>query len=191
MLEDTTVHGYSIRSPIQQSACWKKSQGDMFVAIKIATGDKYTAKYYVSGDPSSKPAWELERGVLGSLKHENIQFAAAIENDKALYMITPDPSGGNLSQHTYYEWAQNEKSQAIYQIIDAIQFLHKNNVAHLDIQPSNFLIFKLKPVLLRIHNFCNTSNKNFIARPGITSPFTAPKTRTSENRSYICQRADL
>ena len=56
----------------------------------------------------------------------------------------------------------NTKSYIIKQIISGLQYLHKNQIIHCDLKPSNILIFNNKDV--KICDFGNSHTLNFIPK---------------------------
>ncbi|KAF3138953.1 hypothetical protein TWF569_008648 [Orbilia oligospora] len=192
---DSTVSGYSIRNPIEQINPGQKSTGDTFLAIELVSGNKYTAKYYARDPTAARADWEVEREMLSTLKHNNVvHLTKLIEKGTELYLLTPASPQGDLSQHKYTAWRREQKSAAIYQIVDIIQYLHNSGIAHLDIQPSSFLVFGHDPVFLRIRNFAKATSEDTVCLIGGRNSFTAPEmqsTAKSTTSSYEPKKADM
>ncbi|KAF3221132.1 hypothetical protein TWF106_006457 [Orbilia oligospora] len=192
---DSTVSGYSIRNPIEQINPGQKSTGDTFLAIELVSGNKYTAKYYTRDPTTTRADWEVERDMLSTLKHKNvIHLTKLIEKGTELYLLTPASPQGDISQHNYTAWRREQKSAAIYQIVDIIQYLHNSNIAHLDIQPRSFLVFCQDPPFLRIRNFSKATSEDTVCMIGVHNSFTAPEmqpTAKSTKPSYEPKRADM
>ncbi|KAF3221113.1 hypothetical protein TWF106_006438 [Orbilia oligospora] len=197
--QDTTVLSqYLIQDPIKQITPNRKSSGDTYVAIHKITGQSYTAKYYRRSSSAKDSPWHTEMQFLCDLRHKTIiEFGGLIETDREVYLLTPAPQRGCLSQHSLGAWEHETKISAIYQILDAISFVHEYGAAHLAIQPSSFLVVKEKPLSLKLSDFGRATRQRLSRATGTgASCFAAPETRpkpavSSEVQPYVAQRADM
>ncbi|KAF3190731.1 hypothetical protein TWF788_008253 [Orbilia oligospora] len=178
--QDTTVLSqYLIQDPIKQITPNRKSSGDTYVAIHKITGQSYTAKYYRRSSSAKDSPWHTEMQFLCDLRHKTIiEFGGLIETDREVYLLTPAPQRGCLSQHSLGAWEHETKISAVYQILDAVSFVHEYGAAHLAIQPSSFLVVKEKPLSLKLSDFGRATRQRLSRATGTgASCFAAPETR--------------
>jgi serine/threonine protein kinase len=103
-----------------------------------------------------------EMAVLSLVDHPNIVNVLGynLTNDRLILIM--EKANHNLEKkiNTY-----NEESRAIiiFQILNALSFLHKNNIAHRDIKPENILIFH--PLEIKLCDFG-------LSKPGMLSGLT-------------------
>ena len=103
-----------------------------------------------------------EMAVLSHVDHPNIVNVLGYNFTNDRLILIMEKANHNLEKkiNTY-----NEESRAIiiFQILNALSFLHKNNIAHRDIKPENILIFNTLDVKL-----CDFG----LSKPGIISGLT-------------------
>ncbi|KAF3113556.1 hypothetical protein TWF102_000211 [Orbilia oligospora] len=197
--QDTTVLSqYLIQDPIKQIKPNRKSSGDTYVAIHKITGQSYTAKYYRRSSLAKGSPWHTEMQFLCDLRCKTIiEFSGLIETDREVYLLTPAPQRGCLSQHSLEVWEHQVKISAICQILDAITFVHEYGAAHLAIQPSSFLVVKERPLSLKLSDFGRATRQRLSSASGTgASCFAAPETKPnpavpSEVQPYVAQKADM
>lgn len=82
--------------------------------------------------------------IIKLISHKNIvQMRETYETEKNMYIIMEQVKGGELFDHIKtYELEEREVSLCMYQLIEAIQYLHKCGVVHRDLKPENILIEK-------------------------------------------------
>ena len=117
------------------------------VAIKILQKNKITSK-----DDLIRIDREIE--ILKRLKHPNVIKIYRIEEDqKNYYIIMEFCENGELfnrivrKQHL----TEDEASLFYYQLINGLEYIHKNNIVHRDLKPENLLLSKND--LLKIIDF--------------------------------------
>ncbi|KAK5849106.1 hypothetical protein PBY51_008774 [Eleginops maclovinus] len=87
---------------------------------------------------------ENEIAVLRKIKHENIVALEDIyESPDHLYLIMQLVSGGELFDRIVEKGFYTEKdaSTLIRQVLDAVNYLHKQGIVHRDLKPENLLYF--------------------------------------------------
>ncbi|KAK3310162.1 kinase-like domain-containing protein [Chaetomium strumarium] len=83
---------------------------------------------------------ELE--MLQRLKHPHIvKFVDWFESRDKYYIVTELATGGELFDRIcqYGKFTEKDASQTIKQVLDAVNYLHQNNVVHRDLKPENLL----------------------------------------------------
>jgi serine/threonine protein kinase len=73
--------------------------------------------------------------------HENIiSMVAHHETEREFYLITEYASGGNLASKLSSKLSEQEAFFYFIQTVNAVNFLHENNLIHRDLKPENILL---------------------------------------------------
>ena len=65
------------------------------------------------------------------------------ETDKNMYIIMEQVNGGELFEHIRsYELEEKEVALIMYQLVEAIQYMHFAGIIHRDLKPENILVEK-------------------------------------------------
>ncbi|KAF3156065.1 hypothetical protein TWF225_010709 [Orbilia oligospora] len=142
--------GYSIRNIIRKAHPLDRTHVDIFVAVRISTGDKFVAKCFLKQE---KPQTEEIRflQLLEDRKHDNvIRLEDILETSQSIYLVLPASPRGDLSQHEYLRWSEPQKAHTALQILAGAEFLHRSGIFHRDIKPENLLLFTENPVNIKI-----------------------------------------
>ena len=77
------------------------------------------------------------------------------ETGTHLYIIMEYIPGGDLTHFTYNPNLLTEEQcqRVAYQTMQALDYLHKNNITHRDIKPDNILIVKEEPMTVKLSDF--------------------------------------
>ncbi|KAI9720021.1 MAG: hypothetical protein M1812_003147 [Candelaria pacifica] len=89
-----------------------------------------------------------ELQMLQRLKHPHIvQFRDWFESRDKYYIVTQLATGGELFDRIceYGKFTEKDASQTIRQVLEAVDYLHKNNVVHRDLKPENLLYLTPEP----------------------------------------------
>jgi len=76
------------------------------------------------------------------IRHDNILFCKAVfETDQQIYLVLELVKGGELYDRIVEEgeFSEDEAKEIVYQILSAVEYLHKNQIAHRDLKPENIL----------------------------------------------------
>jgi len=97
------------------------------------------------------------------LKHPNIlRLHNYFHDDKRIYLILEYALNGELYKHLQAEKKFDEPRTAkyIYQVCDALNYCHQNNVIHRDIKPENILMDQNGDLKIADFGWSIKSNKN-------------------------------
>ena len=109
-----------------------------------------------------------EIALIKTLDHPNIiKGYGSYEDKKYLYIPMELASGGELFERikSLTRFNENDAKDILKQILEAISYLHDNNIAHCDLKPDNILFEhnqskKLKLLILVYHKYLNYINMN-------------------------------
>jgi len=106
-------------------------------------GDKFAIKIILKKNVKGNERMvydELE--MLQRMQHPNIvRFHDWFESRDKYYIVTQLATGGELFDRIceYGKFTEKDASQTIRQVLDAVDYLHYNNVVHRDLKPENLL----------------------------------------------------
>ncbi|KAL2041333.1 hypothetical protein N7G274_005715 [Stereocaulon virgatum] len=89
-----------------------------------------------------------EMVLLQRMKHPNIvRFHDWFESKDKYYIVTQLATGGELFDRIceYGKFTEKDASQTIKQVLEAVDYLHYNNVVHRDLKPENLLYLTKDP----------------------------------------------
>ena len=125
--------------------------GTTYLAIdrKLPDKDKCVVKHFSpqAKDPynlsHARRLFETEAKVLNRLgNHEQIpRLLAHFEEDTQFYLVQEYVAGHDLSSEITYNklWNEQDVIALLQVILEALQFVHQNDVIHRDIKPSNLI----------------------------------------------------
>ncbi len=87
---------------------------------------------------------EREIDIGNSIKHKNcIKTIDTLVNRKYVYIVTEKMNGEELFERiidrTDYTFTEEETAIVMHQLLEAVEYLHVNNIAHRDIKPENIM----------------------------------------------------
>ena len=125
-------------------------------------GDKivFAAKYVEKGttllDRKTKDRMKTEVRLLKRLQHPNIiQLHDVFEMEKSIVLVMEMAYGGELFEQILKRgrFEENEAAVLTYQILDAVSYLHSNNIIHRDIKPENLLLKGGEEMIVKVTDF--------------------------------------
>lgn len=112
-----------------------RNEGESHITVSTTTGNEFFIKL--------KNKFFKEATIISKLKHNNIVSVFDIfEENNTVYMVMPYIEGSSLKELIAQKHIIDENTVLKYasQLCDAVAEIHRNNILHLDIKPSNILI---------------------------------------------------
>lgn len=150
---------------------------------KIRIGNRWLLLKRISEKHRDNPlyitALEKEFDLGFTLDHPNIVKYLNKGSDKdGLYLLTEYIDGASLrSLITKNPNGFNDKKlvdKIVRQLLDAIEYLHRNNILHLDLKPENILITH-KANNVKIIDFGMSASDSYVSVPSGTKAYAAPE----------------
>ena len=142
------------------------------VAIKLLEKSKITEK-------EDLKRINREISIIKKLSHPNIiKINEIFENEKNYYIIMDYCSNGELFDYIVKKTklTEDESSFFFYQIINAIEYIHKKNIVHRDLKPENLLLTENNKIKIIDFNLSNYFYKNNLLSTPCGSPcYAAPE----------------
>jgi calcium/calmodulin-dependent protein kinase I len=113
----------------------------VYEAIEKSTKEHYAIKC-INKKFIKKKLLEREIEIMTTIRHENILFCKAVyESENYIYLVLELVKGGELYDKIVDEgeYSEDEAKLIVLQIINAVEYLHKNGIAHRDLKPENIL----------------------------------------------------
>ncbi len=136
----------------------------------ILVENKLNKRLYVIKKHNKGEAGRKEANLLKSLKHKNIiNIFGAGGDRKSTVVISEYAPGGSLADRLVRRWDWNKAFEVIMQVAAGLDFIHKNNIVHGNLRPSNVLFdskecVKLTDFGLPIH-YDGPNRKNWYSPP--------------------------
>ena len=135
-----TIGDFKIGAKIGQCTFIKVCQG-----IHIPTGEKVAIKILPKNqikEKSDKIRIEKEISLQKKLHHQNIiQQYSVLDTESSIYIITEYCSGGELFDYIVSKrrLQEIEACRIFQQLINGLEYLHKQKICHRDLKPENLL----------------------------------------------------
>ncbi|ETW28146.1 CAMK/CAMKL/AMPK protein kinase [Plasmodium falciparum FCH/4] len=114
-----------------------------------------------------------------NINHNHIcKFYDVYQNKNNIYMILEYVENGNLLTYIYnnYNINENNARRILYQLINAIEYLHEIKIVHRDLKPENILLDNNNNVKLIDFGLSTIYRKNCLLTTSCGSPFyTSPE----------------
>ena len=139
--QQTKISEYKIEGTLGQGA-----YGKVKWAIHKASNEKVAIKFVEKNKlirAGDAERMQTEMKIITSLDHPNILKAYEIfEDEKFYYIVMEKPGKGDLFNYicNKHRLTINEATYIYYQIVNAIDYLHRNNIVHRDMKPENVML---------------------------------------------------
>ncbi len=139
-----------------------------------------------------------EDKIIASLNHRNIvklQKVVFFKDFKVLHLR--DFECGPISTFSFdnirnFQKWENEVKNLTFQILDAINYLHKNKITHTDINPDNILYNKKSKKIMIIDFESAVTDKKFIPKElGYLYYISPEKVYAFNNKKYVNNKIDI
>jgi len=171
--------------------------GDVLSCIHKETGEERAVKIvWHGGFDFRKEQIGKEIKILRSLDHPNIVKMYEFFKDKInYYIVTEICKGGDLTEeiHTRKEmYSEKEAAILMKQILQCVNFCHKNHLIHKDLKPDNIILEENKDsTQIKIIDFGLA--KHFAKNEIFDDPFSDQRYRSPEtyNKSKYNEKCDI
>lgn len=163
---EKAMHGrYLIRESFANGSYGKVCAGEA-VASHQEVAVKIVPKYVLI-TPEEKQSVIREQIIHKSLDHPHIiKLIDVFEDDGAHYFILERADSGSLSTIISYSGLPEPRCREVFkQLLQALEYLHKNNIVHHDIKPHNILLHKGEGIKLCDFGASRAFNKNETSLP--------------------------
>ncbi|TGJ88508.1 hypothetical protein E0Z10_g252 [Xylaria hypoxylon] len=158
------------------------SFGNVFRLVDRITGVNYAAKQYHKASRQS----ETKLNILTSLSHDNIiKFYRIVNNPPTLIMELVN--GNDLrASHENIPVEGNEFRDAMWQLLDAVAYLHEKHVTHRDLKPTNVMVSSRQPIHVKLIDFGLAINKEELMESYVGTPYYfAPELATKSYNNKV------
>ena len=121
--------------------------GKVLEGIHIPTGEKVAIKILdkkkLNSDPLNLKRVFFEISILKNIRHKNIiKLYEVMETPQKIYLIMEYCQGGELFNYIINKkhLTEIQSCKFFHEIIDALEYLHVQNIVHRDIKPQNILL---------------------------------------------------
>ncbi|XP_034006170.1 myosin light chain kinase, smooth muscle [Trematomus bernacchii] len=117
--------------------------GQVFKLVEKATKKVWAGKFIKAYSAKEKDNVRHEISIMNSLHHPKlVQCIDAFEGKSDIVMVLEMISGGELFERIIdedFELTEREVIKYMLQIIDGVNFIHKQGIVHLDLKPENIM----------------------------------------------------
>lgn len=117
--------------------------GQVFKLVEKSTKKVWAGKFIKAFSQKEKENVRQEIDIMNSLHHPKlVQCVDAFEGKSDMVMVLEMISGGELFERIVdedFELTEREVIKYMLQIIDGVQFIHKQGIVHLDLKPENIM----------------------------------------------------
>ena len=155
--------------------------GKVKLSILKATNEKYAIKILdkkkLKTQTKSSSYNEIE--IISKLSHPNIIHVEKIlEDEQNYYIIMEYCDNGELFEYIVNKekLSQEEASTLFYQLINGVEYIHKQNFAHRDLKPENLLLTKNNKLKIIDFGLCHNFDGTKLLKSKCGSPsYAAPE----------------
>ena len=185
-----TIGDFKIGSKIGQGTFSKVCMG-----IHIPTGEKVAIKILPKNqikEKKDKIRIEKEINIQKKLHHQNIihQYSV-LDTDTSIYIITEYCSGGELFDYIVSKrrLPEVEACRIFQQLINGLEYLHKQKICHRDLKPENLLFDSKKNLKIADFGLSNEYLYGKLGTPCGSPCYAAPEMVTGQK--YMGDTVDI
>ena len=188
--KNETIGDFKIGEKIGQGTFSKVCQG-----IHIPTGEKVAIKILPKNqikEKNDKIRIEKEISLQKKLHHQNIiQQYSILDTESSIYIITEYCSGGELFDYIVSKrrLQENEACRIFQQLINGLEYLHKQKICHRDLKPENLLFDSKHNLKIADFGLSNDYIYGKLSTPCGSPCYAAPEMVTG--RKYFGDTVDI
>ncbi|KAI7865145.1 kinase-like domain-containing protein [Spinellus fusiger] len=168
----------------------KQKDTNRIVAIKVMDMSSFVNDDQIMHANNER---DICKKLISSLKHDNIiDIIEVIDDGVNLFIVMEYMDGGELYKLLKREHHLSETQAKVWfkEIIEAVDYIHKNNIVHRDLKPENVLVTENNHMKLCDFGFGRTIDGDNLMREYCGSPYyAAPEMVTAT--PYEGQPADM
>ncbi|SYZ72610.1 Serine/threonine protein kinase [Candidatus Zixiibacteriota bacterium] len=135
----------------------------------VLVENKETRELYIIKKNEKSGAGLKESRILANLKHKNIiNILGAGGDNRRLIVMTEYAPGGSLADRMIRPYPYDKAMEIMIEVAEGLDFVHKNNIVHGNLRPSNILFTKENRVKLTdfgLPPHYNMAEKNWYVAP--------------------------
>ncbi|KAJ1613517.1 calcium/calmodulin-dependent protein kinase [Cryptosporidium canis] len=124
------------------------SWGEVKIAVQKGTGIRRAAKKIPKYFVEDADRFKQEIEIMKSLDHPNIiRLYETFEDNTDIYLVMELCTGGELFERVVHKrvFRESDAARIMKDVLSAVAYCHKLNVAHRDLKPENFLFLTDSP----------------------------------------------
>ncbi|CAL8301334.1 unnamed protein product [Lota lota] len=131
--------------------------GQVFLLRHKQTCEIYAGKFYRCRTSKERKAARREMDIMNYLHHPKlVQYLAAYDTTSEVVMVMEYIAGGELFErivHESFEHTEPTSVRYMKQILEGMQYVHKQNIVHLDLKPENIVCVDSTDIQVKIIDF--------------------------------------
>ncbi|XP_038128593.1 myosin light chain kinase, smooth muscle-like [Cyprinodon tularosa] len=131
--------------------------GEVYRVTENETGKEFAVKFYRARTSKDKSEARREINLMNKLHHPKIvQCLAAYETRRELAMVMEYVAGGELFERIVdenFEHTEPTSARYVQQILEGMQYVHKQKIVHLDLKPENIVCVDTSGTKIKIIDF--------------------------------------
>ncbi|KAM3849265.1 LOW QUALITY PROTEIN: myosin light chain kinase, smooth muscle-like [Diretmus argenteus] len=131
--------------------------GQVFRLSRKETGQVCAGKFYRARTSKEKTAARMEIDLMNCVHHPKlVRCLAAYDTRSELVMVMEYIAGGELFERIVddtFEHTEPTSARYMQQILEGMQYVHKQNIVHLDLKPENIVCVDTTGTQIKIIDF--------------------------------------